>query len=445
MTTVTAPAAPARWTPSGKTAMRWERLILAVDPDEPDYFFVDDERTSERQVHARIPLEGVNCEDGPTWIAREIQSSIPGLESAAVPVEGLTAWFAFAEQNVRDSYDAEMAERDEEQAILRSELIDLSTVRPEKIHPLWGGNRVVRKKLILWQGDPGSGKSYTSLAMTAALTQVGHRVLILQVEDGIADTLVPRLDALGADLTRIRAFPVGKAPVLSQDGVRKLEQHMADWRPSLVIIDPVTYFLGSKVDMHRANEVREVLAALARLAETYDCAIVPIIHMNKGAAKALYRSLGSIDFSAAVRSVLMFGWLPDEPDRGRVIFHIKCNYGKEEEPLGYDVTDQGFVWRTTDLTLADIEGRNNGPSPKKTKTARDWLKALLAETPRDGAEVKELATVAGITGRTLRDVSEEGWVVKTPVPGSRQFTWSLSAMMRNAIDASALPAEDFRG
>ena len=150
--------------------------------------------------------------------------------------------------------------------------------------------------------------------------------------------------------------------------------------------------------------------------------------MNEGAAEALYRSLGSIDFSAAVRSVLMRGRVDHEPDRGRAVFHIKCNYAKEEAPLGYDVTDAGFTWRSTPTSRWPRSRAARWAATVKSTAARDWLKKLLAAGPRDGAEVKQLALEEGITARTLADVADEGWIAKTQVDGTRKFTWSLNAI-----------------
>jgi DNA repair protein RadA/Sms len=409
--------------------MRYGDLVLAVDPEDRRMFYVDDARPgiSARLVHDRIPVQGLDTLDGPEYLGMVIAAALAehGLVVPDVP----HAWYERAEAPLAAEYWTAADEQAEAATAagseLDSELVDLSKVAPAQVEPLWGGTRMALKKLTLAQGDPGVGKSFALLKVAADLSRVGRRVLILQVEDGIADTTVPRLHSLGADLSLIKAFPVGKAPVLDTAGIAKLEQHVAHWRPSLVIVDPVTYFLGAKVDMHRANEVRECLAALARIAEQYDTAIVPIIHMNKGSAKALYRSLGSIDFSAAVRSVLMFGHVEQEPDRGRAIFHIKCNYGAREEPAGYDIVDGAFLWRATDITLAEAEGRKPGPKPLKTRECREWLWNLLAAWPLDSGEVKLAADDDGIAAATLKKVSiETPWLLKTKVEGTRGFLWA---------------------
>lgn len=321
-----------------------------------------------------------------------------------------------------------------------ADLVDMSTVVAEAVVPLWGGMRVPWRKVSLWMGDPGIGKSYVSLEMVAALSKVGRRSLIMQVEDGLSDTVKPRLDALGADSKLVRAFASGKAPVLNDAGLAKLEQHIIEWKPSLVTVDPVTYFLGSKRDMHRANQVREPLTALAFLAERYDCSIVPIIHMNKGSDKAIYRALGSIDFIAAVRSVCMFGMVDEEPERGRAMFHIKVNNGALEPPIGFEIDNDGFRWIETDLTRSEIEGRKPGPKPAKSKAAREWLHEFLrsAGGPVQSVMVRAAANHEGISRATLDRVSQEYFVVKERIGGSNDWFWSLAAPpeISQIVDAS---------
>lgn len=322
--------------------------------------------------------------------------------------------------------------------------INLSTVTPRNID-WWWKPRIARGKVHLLQGDPGVAKSYVTLALAACNSRGGGinpdgtiaqgtpgRTLLMAVEDGLEDTTVPRLIKCGADLSMIETFGIDNQFVLDPDGIALLEQHLADVQPSLVIIDPVTFFLGGRIDMHRANEVRQPLAALGRLAERYGCAIILVIHMNKGQAKSLYRALGSIDFTAVVRSMLMAGRVEDAPERGRALFHIKSNIGVEAPPVGYDVVEDPeddvgrFVWLpTTDLTIREVEGRVPGPKPVKQQEAVRWLKAVLADGPQPGCAVKTAAAEAGISERTLKAVS--AWLVlKEQIPESRDYTWTLN-------------------
>jgi hypothetical protein len=202
-------------------------------------------------------------------------------------------------------------------------------------------------------------------------------------------------------------------------------------RPSLVVIDPVPFFIGGKVDMHRANEVRQPLAALGRLAEQYGCAIVLVIHMNKGQAKSLYRALGSIDFQAAVRSTLLAGRVEHEPERGSALFHIKSNNAKLVSPIGFDVLEDPeddvgtFTWRATDLTMVEVEGQKSpGRPPTQLAAAETFLREILAHGPQALGYVKVQAEQRGISWGTLKRASQDIYLRKEQVSGV-DWVWSL--------------------
>src|SRR5207237_492807 len=135
--------------------------------------------------------------------------------------------------------------------------------------------------------------------------------------------LRPMLEKMGADLDLCVLQPIEKAEVLNESGLAKLDRALERFDPVLVVIDPVTYFLGGDKDMHRANEVRSVMAELAARGAVNKCAILALIHLNKGSGKALYRLLGSIDFPAVARSAMLVGKADEEEERGRAIFHVK--------------------------------------------------------------------------------------------------------------------------
>jgi hypothetical protein len=157
----------------------------------------------------------------------------------------------------------------------------IADVKAEKVNWLWQPY-IPKGKLTLEEGDPGIGKSWISLAIATAVT-LGKglpgqesvepaNVLLASAEDGLGDTIRPRLDAMGADISRI--FAIEGALTLDETGLARLESYLERVRPSLLIIDPLVAYLGAGVDIHRANETRAVMAQLARLAEKYDSAIL---------------------------------------------------------------------------------------------------------------------------------------------------------------------------
>ena len=199
-------------------------------------------------------------------------------------------------------------------------LISMGEIKAEEVKWLWYPY-LPRGKLTIVQGDPGEGKTTFVLAVIAALTRGEAlpeseqaleplNVIYQTAEDGLADTIKPRLDAAGADCSRVLVIDESQRELTLCD--HRLEQAVQQTEAQLIVLDPIQAYLGDGVDMHRANEVRPVLKRVAAMAERTGCAVILIGHMNKAQGlKAGYRGLGSIDFRAAARSVLVVGrWSP---------------------------------------------------------------------------------------------------------------------------------------
>lgn len=313
----------------------------------------------------------------------------------------------------------------------------IADVEPETVKWLWHPY-IPYGKLTLLEGDPGAGKSWLGLAIATAqslgqgLPNVNGlhpgNALVISAEDGLADTIRPRLSALEADINRI--YAIDGLFTLDSDGCELLESYIRQLKPSLVIIDPLVAYLSGEIDIHKANQVRQVTAHLARLAEKYNPAIIAIRHLTKGGSlKPIYRGLGSIDFTAAARSVLLAGSDPDFPQT-RGICHLKCNLAPLGESIGYELRETGFFWTGhSDLTTDRILAGGDGSS------ALEEAKTFLLNILRDGAvpanEVKEEAEAQGISERTLNRakanlkvgvhrIGEEG------KRGKGQWHWELS-------------------
>ena len=188
-------------------------------------------------------------------------------------------------------------------------------------------------KLTIIQGNPGEGKTYFAMMLTAACTNrklfpnmediEPFNVIYQTAEDGMGDTIKPRLVEAGADLSRVMVIDdTEEALTLSDD---RIEKAVRQNHVRLVIIDPVQAFIGADVDMNRANEVRPVFRKLGMIAEKTGCAIVLIGHLNKSSGtQSTYRGLGSIDIMAAVRSLIFIGKVRKDPTT-RVLIHEKSS------------------------------------------------------------------------------------------------------------------------
>ena len=222
----------------------------------------------------------------------------------------------------------------------KNKLIRMSDIETEQVQWLWYPF-IPYGKITIIQGDPGEGKTSFVLAMIALLTTgkplpedktVAEpiRVIYQSAEDGLADTIKPRLEASGADCSRILVIDESVKELTLCD--ERLEQAVQETGAKLIVLDPLQAYLGGNVDMHRANEVRPVFKRLCAIADRTGCAIILIGHMNKAQGlKSSYRGLGSIDFHAAARSVLLVGRLKSEPSV-RVVAHDKSSLAPEGNP-----------------------------------------------------------------------------------------------------------------
>lgn len=264
---------------------------------------------------------------------------------------------------------------------------------------------IPRGMVTLLEGDPGLGKSWISLAIATSLSR-GEGLpgmpsippcttLICNAEDSLEYSIVPRLEKLGADKSKI--WFLQDMVELDEEGVEHLGNCMVEKDATILFIDPIVAYLGSKVDMHRANEVRPVMARLAQLAEKTHSAVIVVRHLRKGgdgSGKRLYAGLGSIDFSASVRSVLQVEAKGDD----RIVHHIKCNIGQQGPSISYRVTDNGFEW-------GGVYNEEAFSPTCRTPKARDravvWLKEILEKGPMPSATLMEIAAMKGLSMPTL--------------------------------------------
>jgi len=286
----------------------------------------------------------------------------------------------------------------------------MADVKAENVTWLWKP-RIPKGKVTLEEGDPGIGKSWVSLAIATGVTlgkglpgqeqSEPANVVIASAEDGLGDTIRPRLDAMGADVSRI--YAIDGALTLDDSGFVLLEGYLERVKPALLIVDPLVAFLGAEVDIHRANETRAIMSQLSRLAEKFEIAILAVRHLTKGnMSKAIYRGLGSIDITAACRSVLMAGSDPDYP-QNRALVHIKSNLAPAGPAIGYELREGGFYWTgESTLTVAQILASDNSVEGTSTRdAAEDFLKKELAEGQVPAKDVYRDAEGQGISRRTL--------------------------------------------
>lgn len=314
-------------------------------------------------------------------------------------------------------------------------------VEPETISWLWHPY-IARGKFTIIEGDPGIGKSWLTCALACAVSR-GHQlpgvgpltsgcVLMLSAEDGLGDTLRPRLDAVGADVSRV--FALNETLAFDVKGLLKLETAIIEYSPALVIIDPLFAFTGGKVDIHRANESRAISAPLAAIAERHSCAMIAVRHLGKsrGGGHALNAGIGSIDFTAAARSVLLVGRDPDNEGK-RGIVQTKNNLAPIGASIGFKVEGNKFYWTgVSDLTAARILASDSDDEMRGSiSEAMDFISEMLAAGPQPTNTIKAAARQAGISNATLNRAKGRLGVraIKSGQPGTdrQHWVWQLPA------------------
>lgn len=309
-------------------------------------------------------------------------------------------------------------------------LIQMSQVKVEDIKWVWYPY-IPYGKITVVQGDPGEGKTTFVLALIALLTQGKPlpeeengtepiNVIYQTAEDGLADTIKPRLLSVGADCERVLVIDENEVELTLSD--ERLEQAIKKTDAKVIVLDPIQAYLGGNVDMHRANEIRPIMKRLALLAERTGCAVILIGHMNKmGGAKSAYRGLGSIDIRAAVRSVLVVGRVKDEPTL-RIVAHDKSNLAPEGKSIAFELDpDTGFHWKGYCETTVDELLCGNGSLLSKTAQAEKLLKDLLSEGEMLSEEITSQAKELDISNRTLK-IAKQNIGVKSFRKGDKWYS-----------------------
>ena len=192
-------------------------------------------------------------------------------------------------------------------------------------------------------------------------------------------------------------------------------------RPVLVVIDPITAYMGSDVDFHRVNDTTEFLVAIEALAREFDCAILIVRHLNKsGGNVAIYRGIGSIAVSARIRSGLVLGRNPDDLEV-RAVAQPKCSYGKEGPTILFslksDLSSQPkVIWEgiSDQLDAETILSRPpaaRGRPDNPREDAKKFLKEVLEEGPVEKVRIDRMVEARSISDITLRRAADDlGWV-----------------------------------
>jgi len=305
----------------------------------------------------------------------------------------------------------------------------VADVSARRVRWLWPG-RVALGTVTLLDGDPGLGKSQLTLDL-AARVSCGCRmppeeravpdpdrrpagVLLLSAEDDVASAIRPRLEAAGADLTRIHVLDAvrqgddSRPPMLPFD-LDVVEQVIRATDALLVIIDPLMAYLDPEINSYRDQDVRRAMHRLKLLAERTGVAVLVVRHLNKATGgPALYRGGGSIGLVGAARSALVVGTDPQDAAR-RILAPNKCNLAAPPASLTFGVEacadTSRIVWLgECALTADDVLARPRAEDrSNRVEQAVDWLRALLKDFAYPSDEILAAAKAAGFRFDSVKD------------------------------------------
>ncbi|MCA9469822.1 MAG: AAA family ATPase [Nitrospira sp.] len=307
-------------------------------------------------------------------------------------------------------------------------LTTAATVIPQKTDWAWEG-RIPLNTLTVFAGNPGLGKSTITVEKTAqwskGLVESDLKgrpvdVAIASAEDSFAHTLVPRLMAAGADLTRVHFIEKEKKGERSSISIPKdvpaIEKAMQKHQAKVLVIDPLACHINGGINSWRDTDIRRALSPLAELADTLEAVVLVIVHLNKANySEALYKVGGSTGIVAAARSVLLVAEDPDD-EGGKVLTHLKCNLGPKAVSKKYSIQEQ-IVWvdgkqiNTSSIVWGDDAPELTASSVLSVKKDQEklsanleaikWLEGLLCDLPLSQKRIIEESRKMGIKDRTL--------------------------------------------
>jgi len=340
----------------------------------------------------------------------------------------------------------------------------MSDVSTRPVEWLWPGY-VVARKLNMLSGHPESGKTMFAIWLASRMStgapfpdptggpvhpREPSNVLLLTAEDDLDDTIAPRLDAAGADRTRVHCLEgVEHGEEMAQvtlADIGVIEDAIKKTAPRLVILDPIQAYVGAKVDFHRANEVRPVMSAARTLAKKHGITFVIVAHLNKaGKGRALQRISGSGDFGAAVRAGLFAGRIDSAQGPEYHLIPSKSNLSARSPGIEYAIeavtvqTDHG----PSEVGTWAYKGRSNlneyevmdSETPTAVNEAEDWLREALAGGPRPSDDLQKEAKREELSWSTVKRAKKKLGVTakreSTDSSGAGRWVWTMPEHSQN--------------
>lgn len=295
-------------------------------------------------------------------------------------------------------------------------------------------------KITLLQGDPGEGKSTMIMKLISTLSTCGCTPDGKQVpspvktiyqcsEDGLEDTIKPRLEQYGADCRKVAFISEQETPLKISDD--RLRHAVESFGARLVVIDPIQAYIGDDSSMSNAGSIRRLMTSINNWANKQKCAVILVGHMTKNEnAKDIYRSMGSIDFVASARSVLYVSKHQSRKNI-RCVHHVKSSLAPLGRTIGFEIgSTYGFRWMgyvdNDENILQQIENRKKRVS-KRDEAAKNLID-MLKNGPVKANEVTAFFTENNISMRTVNEVKSILGIES--YRDNRQWYWKLPQVER---------------
>ncbi|MBQ4575252.1 MAG: AAA family ATPase [Clostridia bacterium] len=289
-------------------------------------------------------------------------------------------------------------------------------------------------KITIIQGDPGEGKTTLGLRLAAACSNGSGfpgmeerepiSVIYQTAEDGLGDTVKPRL--IEAEANENLIFNISEDTDVLTLKDERIAEAIRTTGARLMIFDPIQGYVGEDTDINRANEIRTVMRGIANVAEKSGCAIVFVGHLNKmKGTNSAYRGLGTIDFRASARSVLLVGRLRKFPNV-RVIVHDKSSLAPEGKSMAFNLgNDEGFRWIDGYDSITADELLCGGTNETKTGAAEDLIRDMLSSGEYVPSErIYERAKEKDISPRTVTEAKAKIKGITTKKIG-KAWHWAI--------------------
>ena len=300
-------------------------------------------------------------------------------------------------------------------------------------------------KITIVAGDPGDGKSTMMMNLIAEFSKGGKmpdgtelgrpsRIVYQCSEENAGDTIKPRFEICGADCTRIGFIneEVHEGLTLDDDRIRRM---ISEFRPRLVVIDPIQAYLGNNSDLMMATRARKLMRRLSSWAHENKCAIVLIGHLSKSDGKKdLYRSFGSIDVVAAARSVLMVERDLEDWDL-RTVKQVKNNLAPIGDDLFFRMSkEDGFQWLPNDgANKRTLAQKTMHDLPKnKHELAAILIKDALADGDAESTRIKDILKKYAIGTKTMQETKIKLGI--TSYRKMRKWYWHMEMMDEDRTD-----------